>query len=51
MYTLMGLSLTIMLLLGNPLCMVTENLIIEKTMVPRANFADDHVGLKGLKKI
>ena len=49
MYTFMGLSLTIVLLLDNPLSRVTENWIIEITVVPGANFAGDHVGLKGLK--
>ena len=49
MYTFMGLSLTIVLLLGNPLCIETENLITEITVVPGANFAGDYVGLKGLR--
>lgn len=48
MYTFVDLSVTVMLLLGNILCMVIEYWIIEKAMVPGVNLGCDHMGLKGL---
>ena len=48
MYTYIGLSLTVIHLLGNLLLVVMEIRIAEKTVVPGSNFDGDHVGLKGL---